>query len=137
MLGKKNNGPMIISGLAILQSVLRFAILGAIIENGWPDLEHAVSTDVQAFILGMFLLLGIGGILFTVGLMMKKEWGMRGTIGLSAVTIVFDVWAIFAVQPTALLGLMLPIVFIPYLYMSRADYTTGVRTNESIGGVRN
>jgi putative exporter of polyketide antibiotics len=89
------------------------------------------------FIDVMFLFLGLSGIVLTYGLMTGKKWGYTGTIGISALTIVFDVWAIIAVQPTALLGLILPTVFIVYLVMRRNEFCFGLRSNERVGGVRN
>jgi len=89
------------------------------------------------FIDVMFLFLGLSGVVLTYGLLIGKRWGYAGTIGISAFTIVFDVWAMIAVQPTALLGLVLPAVFIVYLVMRRNEFCFGVRSNECVGGVRN
>ncbi|HEY3420140.1 MAG TPA: hypothetical protein VGK23_06265 [Methanomassiliicoccales archaeon] len=133
----RKKGLLAVCVLALVQSALRFGILGVVLQNGWPATEHAVSSDVELFINVMFLLLGIGGIVLTYGLFEGRRWGYIGTIGISAITIVFDVWAIFAVQPTALLGIILPVVFIGYLFLVRNDFVAGVRVDERVGGVRN
>jgi hypothetical protein len=136
-IGNRRKGLVAVCMLGILQSVLRFGILGVVLQNGWPGTEHAVSSEAAGFIDAMFLLLGIGGIVLTYGLFEGKKWGYTGTIGISAITIVFDVWAIFAVQPSALLGIILPVVFIVYLVLIRNEFCSGVKANECIGGVRN
>ena len=136
-IGNRRKGLMAVIVLALIQSAMRFGILGAVLANGWPGTEHAVSTEAAVFIDAMFLLLGVGGVVLTYGLLTGKRWGYTGTIGISAVTIAFDLWAIFAVQPTALLGLVLPAVFIVYLVLVRADHAEEVRSNECVSGVRN
>lgn len=66
----------------------------------------------------------------------RYQVGITGTIVLSVATILFDVWGIVAVQPTALMGMVLPVVFIAYLLWNRAALGAGVRSIESAGGVR-
>jgi hypothetical protein len=136
-IGNRRKGLVAVCVLALIQSALRFGILGVVIQNGWPATEHAVAPEVEAFINAMFLLLGIGGVLLTYGLFEGRRWGYTGTLGISAVTIVFDIWAVFAVQPTALMGLILPTVFIAYLVLRRNEFCFGVRSNECVSGVRN
>ena len=59
------------------------------------------------------------------GLWTEKRWGYLGTLVLSAVTIVFDVWAIVTVQSSAAMGIVLPALFIVYLLLVRKDFEEG------------
>jgi hypothetical protein len=136
-IGNRRKGLVAVGVLGLIQSAMRFGILGVVLQNGWPATDHAVSPEMALFIDVMFLFLGLSGIVLTYGLMTGKKWGYTGTIGISVLTIVFDVWAIIAVQPTALLGLILPTVFIVYLVMRRNEFCFGLRSNERVGGVRN
>jgi len=136
-IGSRRKGLVTIGVLGLIQSAMRFGILGVVLQNVWPATDHPVSPEMALFIDVMFLFLGLSGIVLTYGLMTGKKWGYTGTIGISALTIVFDVWAIIAVQPTALLGLILPTVFIVYLVMRRNEFCFGLRSNERVGGVRN
>jgi hypothetical protein len=134
---KKKSGLKMVCGLGLAQSVLRFAFPAYILQAGFPNTEKIVSTDVQAMILVMFVLIGVAGIITTYGLLTGARWGYTGTIALSMVTIMFDAWAMAAVQTTALLGLILPVVFIAYLIANRTDFPDEVRTLEGAGGIRN
>jgi hypothetical protein len=136
-IGNRRKGLVAVGVLGLIQSAMRFGILGVVLQNGWPATDHSVSSETALFIDAMFLFLGLGGAVLTYGLMTGKRWGYTGTIGISAITIVFDVWAIVAVQPSALLGLVLPIAFILYLVVRRNEFCFGVRSNECAGGVRN
>lgn len=126
-----------VCALALIQSVLRFAFPASILQTGFPDTERIVSPDMQAMILAAFVLIGIAGVITTYGLWIGARWGYTGTIALSLVTIVFDVWAVAAVQATALMGLVLPALFITYLIVNRSDFPGQVRTREGAGGIRN
>ncbi len=127
---------MLICAFALIQCVLRFAIAGVLMTGGMADTGTVMSGEVEAFIIGMFVAIGAAGVLTTYGLWYGARWGFMGTIGLSVATILFDVWGIVAVQPTALMGMVLPALFIAYLVWNRASWGTGVRSRESAGGVR-
>lgn len=47
-----------------------------------------------------------------------KNWGFWGTILLSVVTFIFDAWGM-TIQITAAMGLILPVLFVVYLYAKR------------------
>jgi len=121
-LDNKNRTLTIICLLAALQSALRLLLVGVIINGGFPTTEKYVTPDVQAYILVMFAALGVLGFVLTYALFKRMAVGYYGTIALSAVTIVFDVWAIYAIQPTPVLGIILPVVFIVYLVLRRKDF---------------
>jgi hypothetical protein len=134
---KRKKGLLMICALALIQCVLRFAFPAVILQSGFAKTEHAVSGEVQAFILVAFVAIGMAGIITTYGLLIGSRWGYLGTIGLSAATIVFDVWGIVAVQATAAMGIVLPVLFIAYLVANRADFPAAVSTHEGAGGIRN
>jgi len=136
-IGNRRKGLVAVGVLGLIQSAMRFGILGVVLQNGWPATDHTVSPEVAMFIDVMFLFLGLSGVVLTYGLLTGKRWGYTGTIGISAFTIVFDVWAMIVVQPTAMLGLVLPVLFIVYLVVRRNEFCFGVRSNECAGGVRN
>jgi uncharacterized membrane protein (DUF2068 family) len=88
-------------------------------------LDEPVSDELMLFINAMFYLLGLFGLLTAYGLWTEKRWGYLGTLVLSAVTIVFDVWAIVTVQSSAAMGILLPALFIVYLLLVRRDFEEG------------
>lgn len=111
--------------MAALQSVVRIIIPIMLSTGSGPVLENPVSDEVMTFINGMFLALGGLGFLTAFGLWTGRRWGYIGTIALSLVTIVFDIWAVLAVQWSAAMGLVLPVVFIAYLTMFHRDLPRG------------
>jgi uncharacterized membrane protein (DUF2068 family) len=81
-----------------------------------------VSSGITDLILIMFLVIGVLGIITSMGIWMMRVWGFWGTMLLSAGTIAFDIWAAVAVQSSAVLGLVLPVLFISYLYARREKF---------------
>jgi hypothetical protein len=132
----RSNVLVLICAFALVQCVLRFAIAGVLTTGGLADTGNTMSGEVQAFIIWMFVTIGAAGVLTAYGLWNGTRWGFIGTIALSVATIVFDVWGVVAVQPTALMGMVLPVVFIAYLLWNRAAWGTGGRSIESASGVR-
>jgi hypothetical protein len=137
LMQRKRTGLKLICGLGLVQSAIRLAFPAYILQAGFPETENAVSPDVQALILATFVLIGAAGIITSYGLLSGARWGRIRTIALSMATIVFDAWAMAAVQATALLGLLLPIAFIAYLMAYRSDAIGEVNTDESARGIRN
>jgi|GEM_PF-723430 len=119
-------GLIVVAALAFLQGAMRlhFALgsTGALGSEMLAELttmlEHPV-TDVTLVITLPFLLLGVLGIVAAVCLLAERAWGLYGTVALSLVTIAYDAWAIVAIQPTAVLGIVLPVAFTVYLLMRR------------------
>ncbi len=66
----------------------------------------------------MFLLIGVAGLITAFGIYRMKRWGYWGTILVSVVTIIFDIWGL-TIQFTAAMGLVIPVAFIAYLYFNR------------------
>ena len=139
-------GLIAVVALSLLQAGLRIVLglmmTGALGEGAQNTLNGAIEGQVDDWVLGfntvMFLTLGVLGAIFAVGLPGHASWAWYGTITVSAVTIIYDAWAIIAIQPTAILGMVLPAVFIVYLLRKRTDFgITGVSCDAGIGGVRN
>jgi len=108
--------------LAMAQSALRFfsalgttGALGSDIEAQLTTLLENPVGDPLLILTLPFLLLGAFGIITAIGLLAGKRWGVYGTIALSAVTIIYDAWAMAAIQCTAVMGMVLPAIFIGYL----------------------
>ena len=116
----RTKGITIICVFAVLQSVLRFFFMGLAL-TGAELLEVEISSGLQLFINVMFFVIGIGGLLTVVGLWQMQPWGFGGTIIISVITIVFDIWAL-TIQATAAMGLILPVIFIVYLFWVRELY---------------
>jgi hypothetical protein len=121
----KRKGLIFVCVLAIIQSIARFAIPLMLSTMDGPVLDEPVSDELMLFINAMFYLLGLFGLLTAYGLWTEKRWGYLGTLVLSAVTIVFDVWAIVTVQSSAAMGILLPALFIVYLLLVRRDFEEG------------
>lgn len=114
-------GIVVICLLAALQGLARIVVPLVISTGDGSALETPVSDEVMLFIDLMFYALGVLGLLTAFGMWTGKRWGSIGTLVLSAVTIIFDVWAVLAVQSSAAMGLVLPIVFIIYLAIMWQD----------------
>lgn len=103
--------------LSVLQSVFRlvFFYMGV---TGAELLEVEITSSAMQLINMMFLLIGVAGMITVFGLYRMKRWGYWGTVLLSVVTIVFDIWGL-TIQFTAVMGVVLPVTFIMYLYFKR------------------
>lgn len=125
----RRSGIVLVCALALLQSVMRFAIAGSILLgniDAWDEvLDAPITTEMMLALNLTFILLGALGIITAYGLWSNRVWGLTGTIALSVFTIVFDIWAMFAFQMSAAMGLILPVVFIIYLYLIKDDYLQG------------
>ncbi len=121
----KRKGLIFVCVLAIIQSIARFAIPLMLSTMDGPVLDDPVSDELMLFINAMFYLLGLFGFITAYGLWTEKRWGYLGTLVLSAVTIVFDVWAVVTVQSSAAMGIVLPALFIAYLLVVRKDFEEG------------
>lgn len=119
-----------VCALALFQSLMRFAIAGSILLgniDAWDEvLESPISNEMMLALNLTFILLGMFGVITAFGLWTNRAWGLTGTIALSVITILFDVWAMFEFQMSAAMGLILPVVFIVYLYLIKDDYLRGV-----------
>ena len=113
----RTRGILLVVALSILQSVFRlvFFYIGV---TGAELLEVEITSSAMQLINVMFLLIGVVGMITAFGLYRMKRWGYWGTILLSVVTIFFDIWGL-TIQFTAVMGIVLPLAFIAYLYFKR------------------
>ncbi len=120
--GGRSKGIMSVAALSILQSILRlyFSYLGT--TGGIKDfLTAQVSSATLQFINVVFLLLGVAGLITAYGLWQKKKWGYWGTILVSVLTILFDVWGL-TIQSTAALVFVFPALSISLLTRIRSQF---------------
>ena len=80
-------------------------------------LTAPVSDGTMNIINIMFLVLGLGGLVASLGLWRGTEWAPKALILVSVATILFDVWG-YTIQSSAALGLIFPIVSLFMLYRS-------------------
>ena len=106
--------------LSVLQSILRlvFFYLGI---TGAELVEVEIASSTQQIINIMFLFIGVIGLITAFGLYQMKSWGYWGTILLSILIIVFDIWGL-TIQSTAAMGLILPVIFTIYLLRFRSRF---------------
>ena len=122
---KRNLGMTVVALLAMAQSALRFyfglgtiGVLGSDLEAQLTTLLENPVADPLLSLTIPFFLLGAFGIVTAVGLLAERSWGINGTIALSVVTIIYDAWAMAAIQCTAVMGMVLPAIFIGYLALT-------------------
>ncbi len=139
-------GLIAVVALSLIQASLRIVLglmmTGTLGEGAQNTMNGAIDGQVDDWVVGfntvMFLTLGVLGAIFAAGLLGHASWAWYGTLTVCSVTIIYDIWAIIAIQPTAILGLVLPLVFIVYLLWKRTDFEiAGVSCGASTGSVRN
>lgn len=108
----------LVSLLSALQSLFRLVFL-YLSMTGAELLEVEIANSTQQMINALFLMIGVVGLVTAYGLYLMRSWGYWGTILLSLLIVVFDVWGL-TIQYTATLGLILPIIFVIYLLGRRS-----------------
>jgi hypothetical protein len=105
-----------LSVLNLLSGVLRvyFAYLGTT-EAIKDFLTVTVSPATMAIINVVFLLLGVGGFIASIGMFMKASWSIKVMVLVSLVTILFDIWG-YTIQFTAALGVVVPVITLLVIY---------------------
>ena len=103
--------------LVAAQSVLRIFFFVA--SFSYDFVEEEVSDEVMLVTNALFLVLGVAGLVFLYPLAKKQRIGFLGTITVCAATIIFDIWGIFAVQSSAAMGMVVPVIAIAYLVWKR------------------
>jgi len=68
------------------------------------------------------MVLGIAGLIALPSLILLSRWGYWGTLVVSAATIIFDLWAIFAILWTALAGVFVPTLLLLYLVPKQSQF---------------
>jgi uncharacterized membrane protein (DUF2068 family) len=113
----RTRGILLVVVLSVLQSLFRLVFFYMSV-TGAELLEVEMTVSAMQLVNMMFLLIGVAGMITAFGLYQMKRWGYWGTILLSVVTIIFDIWGL-TIQFTAAMGLVLPVTFIAYLYPNR------------------
>lgn len=119
---KRSRGIMIVAFLWLFQSIgrLYFAVSGTPAGMG-QFLNQPVTYTTSSTLFVMFLSLGIGGLVASFGLWRKEKWGFWGITLTSVTTIAFDVWG-YTLESTAVLGFIVPIISLLYLYSERLQF---------------
>jgi hypothetical protein len=55
-------------------------------------LTVAVSPTTMTIINAMFLLLGVGGLIASIGMILKTSWSIKAMVLVSLANVLFDVW---------------------------------------------
>jgi len=98
-----------LAALGILQSLTRLLGLRQLLAS-YPYVNY------------FSMALGIGGLIALPALLLLSRWGYWGTIIVSVATIVFDLWATFAVFWTALAGVFVPALLLLYLVPKQSQF---------------
>ncbi|QLH75264.1 MAG: hypothetical protein HPY73_07315 [Methanomassiliicoccales archaeon] len=135
---KMITGLKVICVLGLLQAVMRLAFFNMMLTGDQPELQNDITSAEFDFMTVMFGVLGVAGMITSAGIWFRTGWGYYGTIGFSAVTILFDIWGFLEVQVTAAMGFVFPVLFIAYLLLKKdAYFSQAVKVNEGPVGVRN
>jgi hypothetical protein len=116
----KGMGALIL--LSCVQAALRvfFAVgltgyLGMEIQQQIMGMVDSPLGDWTMTITLPFFMLGVSSAVSVAGLLLNRNWGLYGTVVVSLITIAYDLWATFAIQPSALFGIVIPTMFSIYL----------------------
>lgn len=93
--------------------------------TGSMEFEEEQSAIVEAIVIYSFLAIGVAGLLTLPGVYLRRPWGFWGTMVVSAYTVVFDLWAFVAVQPSAGAGVIPAAVIAVSLVLVRKDLIHG------------
>lgn len=116
-----NKGMGVLILLSCVQAALRifFAVgltgsLGAETQQQIMGMVDSPLADWTATITLPFFVLGVSGAIAAAGLLLNRGWGLYGTALVSVATIAYDLWGAFAIQPSALFGIVIPMAFMIY-----------------------
>ncbi len=118
---------VIVSFFWIMNALLRI-VFGLMSTQG-SLLDEPVPLIINQVIIIMFLILGVLGFITSYGFLKLENWGVKGVVFVSILTILFDVWGI-TIQFTAALGFIVPSIML--LYLTPRMYKKGVR--ETVDG---
>ncbi len=120
----KGRGALIL--LSGVQAALRLFFAASMTGVLGADLQQQVMGMVEGHVADWtmimtlpFLLLGALGAVSTAAFASRRTWGDNGIMLISAATMAYDLWAALAVQPSAVIGLVLPVASIVYMVRSR------------------
>jgi hypothetical protein len=112
--------------LGLLEALLRLFFYYEAVIAGVALLQPTPPASTMNLVNSINLALGLAGLLVIAGLLLLNNWGYWGTIGVSILTIAFDGVSAATVSATAMVGLVLPIIFLIILIPRRAAYLVRV-----------
>jgi hypothetical protein len=127
MAKKFEKGIMAMVMLGAVQAALRtFLGLGAAGMFGTAMKDQILGMVVvpvnDIVIVAPFLLLGLLGAAATIGLVLWKPWGYYSTLMVSVATIAYDIWATVAIQSSAAIGLLVPVLTLIFLTIRKERF---------------
>ena len=108
--------------LGIVEAVLRLVFYYEAEFAGVQLLQPMPPASTMALVNSINLILGLAGLAVISGLLLTTRWGYWGTVAVSLLTIIFDGVSAASVSPTALAGLILPVIFLLVLVPRRSSY---------------
>ena len=126
---------MLIVLFAAVYYVARIAIYYAVsAESMDTDVEM---TDLENAVTGIsFIAIGVLGLLSLPWFYRMRPWGFWGTLAISVYTIVFDIWGLVAIAPSAAAGIIPAAVLLGYVMVFRHTYLgTAAKDEKSAKGV--
>jgi uncharacterized membrane protein len=120
------NGFNIVTSLAFLLAILRFyfglggaGLFGTATMNDiMAMIDNPVTNGFVSIVLP-FLLLGVTGMIAAIGMMKHQDWGYLLTIIVCVGTVAYDAWAAVAIQTSAIMGMVIPVVLLAYIGLER------------------
>ncbi len=107
-----------------LEAGMRIAIFFA--SFNMELVERDVPQWTLDFSIVMFMVLGIAGLVLLYPLVQGSALGYYGTLGICIGTIIFDIWGMFAVQSSAAMGIVVPVIATVFLLAFKDRILTGL-----------
>ena len=76
-----------------------------------------VSPTTMTIINAVFLLLGAGGLIASIGMITHKSWSRNAIVLVSLGNILFDIWG-YTIQSSAALGVVVPVITLLVVFRS-------------------
>lgn len=114
---KKRTLSLLLILFAALYYIVRIIIFFASV-TGSMGFEEEQSSLVHDFVRLSFLAIGALGLLVLPGVHRRQLWGYWGTLAISVYTIVFDIWAFFAIQSSAIAGVIPAAILVGYVLVT-------------------
>lgn len=88
-------------------------------------------TDLESAVTGIsFIAIGVLGLLSLPWFYRMRPWGFWGTIAISVYTIVFDIWGLVAIAPSAAAGIVPAVVLLVYVLVMKDAYLGTTKKDE-------
>lgn len=124
MAKKIEMGFVMMTTMAAVQAALRTILglggagmFGAVMKDQILGMVEVSVNDIV--IVAPFLLLGLLGAATAIGLARRRPWGYYGTAMVCVATIAYDLWAAVAIQSSAAIGLVVPVIVLVYMTLRK------------------